>query len=234
MEFEAPLVKGRLIKRYKRFLADVELEGSGEVITAHCANSGSMMGLTGEGIAVWLSNSNNPKRKLAYSWELLQVDGAMVGINTSRPNGLVEEALKAGAIPELSGFENLRREVKYGTNSRIDILLEGLEGKRVYVEVKNVTLSREAGLAEFPDAVTARGAKHLDEMGKVVEEGDRAAMVYLIQRDDCDRLSLASDIDPKYAKCFEEARAKGVEVYALCCKITPERIEVTGQARVEI
>ncbi|MDD7910521.1 DNA/RNA nuclease SfsA [Pseudovibrio exalbescens] len=232
MKFEVPLVTGRLIKRYKRFLSDIQLDGTGEVVTAHCANSGSMMGLTREGIRVWLTPSDNPKRKLKFSWELLEIDGAMVGINTSRPNGLVEEAIKAGIIPALSGFDTLRREVKYGKNSRIDILLEGEGGKKTYVEVKNVTLSREKGLAEFPDAVTARGAKHLDELCEMVAEGHRSAMVFLIQRDDCRRVSIASDIDPKYAEVFERARAAGVELYALTCALSEDEIKVTGLAEV--
>ncbi len=164
MRFDVPLVTGQLIKRYKRFLADVTLDDGGAEVTAHCANSGSMMGLKEPGIKVWLTPNDDPKRKLKYSWEMLEIDGAMVGINTSRPNGLVEEAIEAGRIPELVGYEKLRREVKYGKNSRIDILLEGEGDTRTYVEVKNVTLAREDGVAEFPDAVTARGAKHLDEL----------------------------------------------------------------------
>ncbi|WP_417770679.1 DNA/RNA nuclease SfsA, partial [Stappia sp.] len=159
MRFSSPLVSGRLVKRYKRFLADVILDEGGEAVTAHCANPGSMLGLKDEGSRVWLSRSDNPARKLKFSWEIIEADGALVGINTAHPNGLVEEALRAGLVPELDGFAGLRREVKYGKNSRIDILLEqGEGGPPVYVEVKNVHLMREAGLAEFPDSVTARGA----------------------------------------------------------------------------
>ena len=164
MEFSAPLITGRLVKRYKRFLADVILDGDGAAVTAHCANPGSMLGLKEPGSRVWLSISDNPKRKLKYSWEIMEADGALVGINTAHPNGLVEEALRAGKIPQLDGFSSLRREVKYGKNSRIDILLEAEGGAKTYVEVKNVHLMRDAGLAEFPDSVTARGAKHLAEM----------------------------------------------------------------------
>ncbi|MES0870348.1 DNA/RNA nuclease SfsA [Pseudovibrio sp. SCP19] len=224
MRFDVPLVTGRLIKRYKRFLADVTLDDSGAEITAHCANSGSMMGLKEPGIKVWLTPNDDPKRKLKYSWEMLEIDGAMVGINTSRPNGLVEEAIEAGRIPELSGYDKLRREVKYGKNSRIDILLEGEGDKRTYVEVKNVTLAREDGVAEFPDAVTARGAKHLDELADMVREGHRAAMVFLIQRDDCDALVLARDIDKKYGEAFDAAVKAGVEVYAIGCRLTADEI----------
>ncbi|AEV38495.1 Sugar fermentation stimulation protein-like protein [Pseudovibrio sp. FO-BEG1] len=224
MRFDVPLVTGRLIKRYKRFLADVILDEDGAEITAHCANSGSMMGLKEPGIKVWLTPNDDPKRKLKYSWEMLEIDGAMVGINTSRPNGLVEEAIEAGRIPELTGYDKLRREVKYGKNSRIDILLEGEGDKRTYVEVKNVTLAREDGIAEFPDAVTARGAKHLDELADMVREGHRAAMVFLIQRDDCDALVLARDIDRKYGEAFDAAVKAGVEVYAIGCRLTADEI----------
>lgn len=223
MRFSSPLVSGRLVKRYKRFLADVILD-SGEEVTAHCANPGSMLGLREPGARVFLSLSDNPARKLKYSWEIVEADGALVGINTAHPNGLVEEALTARLIPELAGFSGLRREVKYGRNSRIDILLEGLDGRPVYVEVKNVHLMRQAGLAEFPDSVTARGAKHLVEMGDMVAEGARAAMVYLVQRPDCDRLSFAADIDPAYAAAFVAAKARGVEAYAIGCRVTPEEI----------
>uniref|UniRef100_UPI003BAC7012 DNA/RNA nuclease SfsA n=1 Tax=Stappia sp. TaxID=1870903 RepID=UPI003BAC7012 len=224
MRFPAPLVSARLVKRYKRFLADVVLDGSGEEVTAHCANPGAMTGLKEPGARVWLSRSDNPKRKLAFSWELVEADGVLVGINTAHPNTLVEEALRAGAIPELADFTSLRREVKYGRNSRIDILLEEADGRSVYVEVKNVHLMRRPGLAEFPDSVTARGTKHLDEMATMVGEGARAAMVYLVQRPDCERLSLAGDIDPAYARAFEAARAAGVEAYAVGCRITEDEI----------
>ncbi|MBA5777632.1 DNA/RNA nuclease SfsA [Stappia sp. F7233] len=224
MRFAAKLVSGRLVKRYKRFLADVVLDDTGEEITAHCANPGSMLGLNAPGSRVWLSQSDNPSRKLKYSWELVEADGALVGINTAHPNGLVEEALRAARLAELAGFDGLSREVKYGRNSRIDILLTDAGGRRTYVEVKNVHLMRQPGLAEFPDSVTSRGAKHLVELGDMVEEGARAAMVYLVQRPDCDILRLARDIDPAYGEAFDVARRRGVEVYAIGCRITPEEI----------
>ncbi|WP_417671781.1 DNA/RNA nuclease SfsA [Roseibium sp.] len=226
MKFSTPLISGRLVKRYKRFLADVILDEDGSEVTAHCANPGSMLGLKEPGSRVWLSRSDNPKRKLKYSWEVMEADGALVGINTAHPNGLVEEALMAGRIEALSGFASLRREVKCGKNSRIDILLEDESGARTYVEVKNVHLMREAGLAEFPDSVTARGAKHLAEMSDMVAEGHRAAMVFLVQRPDCARLSLAADIDPNYAAAFKFAREAGVEAYAIGCSVTTDGIQV--------
>jgi sugar fermentation stimulation protein A len=234
MRFPTALVSGRLVRRYKRFLADVILDADGETITAHCANPGSMLGLAPEGARVFLSKSDNPKRKLAYSWEIVEVDGVLVGINTAHPNGLVEEALAAGLVGELAGYSSLRREVRYGKNSRIDILLEESDGRPVYVEVKNVHLMREPGLAEFPDSVTARGAKHLVEMGDMVEQGARAAMVYLVQRPDCARMNLAADIDPAYAAAFAAARERGVEAYAIGCRITPEEIVVDRRVMLEM
>lgn len=234
MQFAGPLKTGRLVKRYKRFLADIVLDEDGSEITAHCANPGSMLGLKEPGSRVWVSVSDNPKRKLKYSFEIIEADGALVGINTAYPNKLVEDALQAGWIPELSGFETLRREVKYGKNSRIDILLEGGGHETTYVEVKNVHLMREQGLAEFPDSVTARGAKHLDELSDMVREGHRAVMVFLVQRPDCDRLNLAADIDPNYAKAFDAARQAGVETYAIGCDVTPEEIIVNRAVQIEI
>ncbi len=223
-----PLVPATLIKRYKRFLADVELD-SGETLTAHVANPGSMIGLADPGMRVWLSRSDNPKRKLAYSWELLEIGGALVGINTGHPNRLVTEAIEAGAIAELAGYADLRREVKYGKNSRIDILLEGGSDPRpCYVEVKNVHLSRQPPLAEFPDSVTARGTKHLVELGDMVEEGHRAVMLFLVQRTDCTHFSLAADIDSTYAETLETAQKRGVEVLCYGCNITLNEITVAA------
>lgn len=223
MKFAAPLIKGRLIRRYKRFLADIELE-DGNVITAHVANPGSMMGLKDEGMTVWLSESDNPKRKLPYSWELVEADGALVGINTAHPNGIVAAAIERGDVPSLSGYDHLTREVKYGENSRIDILLSGGDKPDCYVEIKNVTLKRDSRHAEFPDSVTARGAKHLKELSAMVAVGHRAVMFYLVQRADCGAFRLATDIDPAYAAAFAEARAAGVEILCYDCHITPAGI----------
>jgi len=223
-----PLQEGVLLKRYKRFLADVEMDG-GEIVTAHCANPGLMLGLADPGINVWLSKSDNPKRKLAWSLEIVEVDAgrgpSMVGINTSHPNAVVEEAIEAGKVTELAGYASLRREVRYGKNSRIDILLsDGEDGRLAYVEVKNVTLSREGGIAEFPDAVTERGAKHLMELADMVREGHRAVMVYLAQRSDAARFRLAHDIDPAYMDAWKTARDAGVESIALACQMGDNEI----------
>jgi sugar fermentation stimulation protein A len=225
MRFPSPLVEGRLLRRYKRFLADVALD-SGETVTVHCANPGSMIGLAEPGMRVLVSRATNPKRKLPWSWELVEADGALVGINTAHPNRIVEDALASGAIAELGGYDNLRREVRYGKNSRIDFLLSGHDIPDAYVEVKNVHLSRKKGLSEFPDSVTARGAKHLAELTAMVGSGHRGAMLYLIHRGDTDAFSLARDIDPKYAAAFDRARDAGVEMIAYRCRVTVEGAEI--------
>jgi sugar fermentation stimulation protein A len=225
MKFHAPLVRGTLVQRYKRFMADVVLD-TGETITAHCANSGAMAGLKAPGSTVWLSPAANPDRKLKYSWELIEADGHLVGINTMHPNHIVAEAIRAGAIAPLTGYASLRQEVKYGRNSRIDILLEDPDRPACYVEVKNVHLRRDGPLAEFPDAVTERGAKHLVELGDMVEAGHRAVMLYLVQRMDCDRFAIAGDVDPTYDAGLKVARERGVEVLCYACRLTTEEITV--------
>ena len=229
MRFNSPLVSGKLIKRYKRFLADVTLE-AGENITAACPNTGAMLGLTEPGSTVWLSRSESPTRKYPHTWELVEVPHlGLIGVNTANPNAIAAEAIAAGFLPELSGYPSLRREVKYGKNSRIDVLLEGQGLKPCYVEVKNAHLFRKPGLVEFPDCVTERGAKHLDEMAAMVKQGARAAMLYLVQAHFPDRLNLASDLDPHYFKAYRKARKAGVEAYALCCHVSTQEI-IAGRA----
>jgi sugar fermentation stimulation protein A len=230
MKFADPLLSGRLLRRYKRFLSDIELQ-DGEQVTAHCPNPGSMMGLAEPGMAVWLSPSRNPARKLAFTWELVDAGPSLVGINTGWANAVVAEAWQDGRIAELAGYRDLRREVRYGKNSRVDLLLEGPGREACYVEIKSVTLRRDgeeaaSPRAEFPDAVTARGAKHLGELAQVVEDGGRAVMFYLVQRGDCGRVAIASDIDPVYARAFAEARQRGVEVFCYDCSVGPEAIEL--------
>jgi len=229
MKFPTPLLTGTLIKRYKRFLADVRLD-SGEMVTAHCANPGSMMGLKEAGSRVWLSISDNPKRKLKYSWELLEVDMGcgrhLVGINTNLPNVIVADAIADSRITELAGYSSLRREVKYGKNSRIDILLQDENKPDCYVEIKNVHLMRNAGFAEFPDSITARGKKHLNELAAYAQQGYRCVMFYLIQRTDAESFSLARDIDEDYARTFDTAIKSGVEAYAYSCTISPRGIDI--------
>ncbi len=235
MKFEHKLIRGILIKRYKRFLADIQLD-SGEIVTAHCANSGSMMGLMDAGNIVWLSPATNPKAKLDYKWELVEVDGHLVGINTSRPNRLVQEAITDGTISELEGYQNLRREMKYGEGSRIDIFLSGstLGDQDCYVEVKSVTLSRQQGIAEFPDSVTTRGTRHLNELTRMVADGYRAMMVYLIQRSDCTEFRVAADIDPAYAAALDNALYNGVEAVCYSCNLNNNEIIVSQRIPIHL
>lgn len=225
-----PLIPGRLIKRYKRFLADVELDAGG-VVTAHCPNSGSMLGCNHPGSPVLLSRSPNTNRKLAYTWELVQIGGFWIGLNTMLPNRLAEEAIQDGTIAELQGYARLRREVPYGSErSRIDILLEG-ETSRCYVEVKNVTLV-ENSLALFPDAVTERGQKHLRELMEVVRQGDRAVLLFTVQRGDGHAVSPADRIDPAYGRLLREAALNGVELLAYRAEVRPEEIRLTKRLPV--
>lgn len=229
MQFPSPLMRGALLRRYKRFLADVRLD-DGRLITATCPNTGSMMGLTAPGSVVWLSESDSPTRKYPFTWEMVEHDlgkgPELVGINTNHPNKLVAEAVAANRIKPLAGYPESRREVKYGKNSRIDLLLHCADKGLCYVEVKNVHLSRRHGLAEFPDSVTERGTKHLAEMSDMVRQGHRAVMVYLIQRSEAKKLAFARDVDPVYCAAFEAAAAAGVEAIALRCRMSTEGIIV--------
>lgn len=224
MRFQTPLIPAVLLRRYKRFLADARL-GCGQEITAHVANPGSMLGLKDEGLKIWLEPNDDPKRKLKYAWRLVEHEsGAFTGVDTGVPNRMLRAALGAGEVPGLEGYDHVRPEVKYGENSRIDFLLTGADRPDTYVEVKSVTLSRHDGIAEFPDSVTARGAKHLAELAAMVRAGHRAVMLYLVQRTDCHEVTLAADLDPGYAAAFAAATAEGVEVMAFDCLISPEAI----------
>jgi sugar fermentation stimulation protein A len=227
MLFERPLTPARLISRYKRFLFDAELE-SGEIITGSCPNTGSMRGLTTPGSRIWLSEHDGPKRKYRHVFEMIAADGTIVGVNTGMPNRIAAEAIASGQVSDLGLYETVKREQKYGRNSRIDFLLTDPARGTTYVEVKNVHFMREPGLAEFPDTVTARGAKHLEELGDMAEAGHRAVMLFVIQRDDCRRFRICSDLDPFYAAAFVRALSRGVEAYALTCKISPREITPAG------
>lgn len=235
MRFPSPLVRGRLLQRYKRFLADVVLD-SGERITAACPNTGAMLGLTAPGSVVWLSRSEAATRKYPHTWEMVEADlgngRAMVGINPMHPNRLVAESIAAGSIKKLAGYELLRREVKYGAASRIDLLLEDARKGRCYVEVKNVHLMRRQGRAEFPDCVTTRGTRHLHELTEMVAQGHRAVMVYLIQRADADSFSISGDLDADYWQAFGRALDAGVEALAFRCRMSVEEIAVDKAVRV--
>ncbi|MCI5073913.1 DNA/RNA nuclease SfsA [Oricola sp.] len=223
MKFRTPLIPATLVRRYKRFLADVVLDDGGE-ITCAVPNTGSMMGLHDPGMRVWLSTSDNPKRKYAHTLEIVEADGTMVGVNTGLPNRITEEAIRAGMIADLADYAQMRREQKYGQRSRIDILLDDPARGRAYVEVKNVHLMRTPQLAEFPDTATARGARHLDELAAMVDAGHRAMMVYLVQRGDCDAFRLCRDLDPVYTAAFDRAAARGVEAVAIQCQISEKEI----------
>jgi len=232
MHFLDPLMEARLIRRYKRFLADVEWP-DGATDTVHCPNPGAMLGLDAPGSRVFVSRSANPKRKYPLTLEIVEADGTLVGVNTGLPNALAQEAITNGVIAELAGYDTLRREVRYGVNSRIDILLEHPDRPVCYVEVKNVHLSRRPGLVEFPDCVTARGAKHLVELGDQAEAGHRALMVFIIQRDDGASFDLARDIDPDYAAAFARARQRGVEALAYACTVSASEILVTMKVPID-
>jgi sugar fermentation stimulation protein A len=235
MRFGPALIPGTLARRYKRFLADVVLE-DGDMLTVHVANPGAMTGLDRSFSKVWISDSQNPMRKLRHTWELVEVDlgsgPELVGVNTVLPNVLVADILGTGLIPELRGYTSVQREVKYGTNSRVDFMLQGPDRPPCYLEVKNVHLMRKPRLAEFPDSVTARGAKHLDELASVAIRGDRAVQLYIIQIPSADRFTVARDIDPAYAKAFDRARRSGVEMLAWRCAVTLEGIEIAAPVPV--
>lgn len=223
MHFPTPLIPATLVKRYKRFLADVTL-ANGDTITVHCPNSGAMMGVAPPGAQCWISSAQNPKRKLRHTLEIIQADGAYVGINTQHPNALAAEAIANGIIEELQGHDTLKREQTYhhgDDKSRFDIALLTGPNITTYVEVKNVHLMRKPGLAEFPDSVTSRGAKHLSGLAHAAKAGLRAVQLYIIQRDDCETFALATDIDPAYAAALHTARAAGVEILAYACAIRP-------------
>ncbi|MGJ3264986.1 MAG: DNA/RNA nuclease SfsA [Salinarimonas sp.] len=236
MRFPAPLVEARLIRRYKRFLADVVLPDGTEA-TAHVANPGAMLGLAEPGARVWLSASTNPKRKLAWSWEIVEAapmrGGAarLVGVNTATPNRLVAEALAAGALAPFRDYARVRPEIAYGTRSRVDFLLEGDGLPPLYLEVKNCHLMRHDGLAEFPDCIAARSARHLDELAAMVRAGARAALVTIVQME-AERFAPAADIDPAYAAAFTRGLAAGVEAHAFVCRVTPEEIVVEREIEI--
>lgn len=227
MNFDPPLVQGTLLRRYKRFLADVVL-ASGDQITAHCPNTGSMLGVAEAGQRVWLAHRPSPTRKYAYGWELTELaDGTLVGVDTHRSNALVREAIESGVITELQGYDTIVPESRYGSeNSRIDFLLRAASLPDCYVEVKNVTAAVEAGIALFPDAVSERGTKHLRELMGVVAEGSRAVLAFCVQRDDVKEVRPADAIDPAYGRTLREALRAGVEAIAYRATIGPAAVHL--------
>jgi sugar fermentation stimulation protein A len=231
MQFFPPLIKGTLIQRYKRFLADVRL-ADGTTVIAHCTNTGSMTGCKAPGSAVYISRSPNQRRRLAYTWELIRVDGRWVGINTLHPNRLVAEGIETGAIRELQGYSSIRREVCTRQGTRLDICLQGAHGL-CFVEVKNVTLAIDS-TAAFPDAVSARGTKHLKELIRLKRKGHRSAVVFVIQREDCHGFRPADEIDPEYGRWLRRALKAGVEVLPYQASVTPEEIVLTTRLETKL
>ncbi|UWR22733.1 DNA/RNA nuclease SfsA [Sulfitobacter sp. S190] len=228
MRFQTPLVPARLIRRYKRFLADCTL-ADGTEVTAHCANPGSMMGLAEPGTKIWLEPNNDPRKKLRYGWRLVDHEnGHFTGVDTSLPNRVLKQALQERRIMALGGYDTVRPEVKYGSNSRIDFLLTADGLPDAFVEVKSVTLSRTPGQAEFPDSVTARGTKHMNGLAQVAREGHRAILLYLVQRTDCTHVTIADDIDPAYARAHAAATEAGVETICIATTLSPEEVVIGG------
>jgi sugar fermentation stimulation protein A len=222
MQFATPLVEARLIRRYKRFLADMEI--AGEAVTVHCPNPGSMLGLAVPGSRCWISRKTGTK--LPYCWELVETEtGALVGLNTGRANAIVAERLAAGRLADFPS-ETITREVRVGRESRLDFRLEDAGGRLCWIEVKSVTLSRRHALAEFPDSKTARGARHLAELAALAQRGDRAVLLFLVQRSDCQEVAVAGDLDPFYAAALAQVRSQGVEIRAFSCGISTSGIDV--------
>ncbi len=226
MEFDPPLIPAVLIRRYKRFLADVILP-DGREVTVHCANPGRMIGVAQTGAKIWLQPSTNPKRKLQWSWMLTEVEGGgLSGIDTGLPNRIVGDALRAGQIAEVAAYTGIRAEVPYADRSRVDFLLSEPGLPDLYLEVKNVHLRRDSTLAEFPDCVTARGTRHLGDLMQMVDRGHRAVMLYVVQRTDCDAVGFAADLDPAYAAKAAEAAAAGVQMIARATQISTAGISL--------
>jgi len=230
MKFSKPLIHGTLIKRYMRFLADVKLD-SGETVTAHCTNSGSMKSCIENGAEVYLSPVDDPNRKTKFTWEMIKINGDWVGINTSNPNKLAFEEVKAGRIEKLKGYTEVQAEVKFD-DSRFDLMAKN-SNETCFIEVKNVTYKEEI-YALFPDAITSRGKKHLETLVKVKEQGMRAVMLYIIQRTDVEIFSTAKQIDPEYSKSLKIAYEKGVEIIPVQVKVTPEKIEIVKELPFEL
>ncbi len=230
MNFNKPLIHGTLIKRYKRFLADVKLD-SGEIITAHCTNSGTMRSCLEDNAEVYLTPVDDPKRKTKFTWEMIKINGDWVGINTGNPNKLAFDAVKNGEIEKLKGYTEVKREVKF-EDSRFDVMAQN-EHEACFIEVKNVTL-KEGNYARFPDAVTTRGKKHLETLIRVKEQGMRAVMLYIIQRMDVDTFAPAKEIDPEYAKTLKKAHEKGVEIIPVLAEVTPGKIELVKEIPFEL
>ena len=231
MIFNKKLISGEFVKRYKRFFVDVKINN--KIITAHCPNTGSMMGLLSANNKVWLSKSENPERKLKYTLQIIENKKSMVGVNTHLTNKIVLEALEENSIKELKNLDNIKSEVKFGKNTRFDFLLSK-NNKKIFVEVKNVTLSRKKGVAEFPDAVTARGLKHINELINASKGGFETYILFLIQRNDCNQFKIAQDIDPDYYKLLTEAAKKKLNIICYDCKFSPKGIKLNKNIKFKL
>ena len=231
MNFKNTLIPGEFIKRYKRFFADVKINN--KIVTTHCPNTGSMIGLLKEGNKVWVSKVDNPNRKLKYTLQVIEDKNVKIGINTHLTNKIVLEALKKKIINSFKKTTNIQAEIKFGKKTRFDFLIT-CGDKKSFLEVKNVTLSRKKGIAEFPDAVTSRGLKHLNELIKANEKGFQIYMLYLIQRDDCKEFRIAKDIDPQYNELLIKAARKNLKILCYDCKISPKGIELNRKIKTKI
>ncbi len=231
MIFNKKLISGEFVKRYKRFFVDVKINN--KIITAHCPNTGSMMGLLSANNKVWLSKSENPERKLKYTLQIIENKKSMVGVNTHLTNKIVLEALEENSIKELKNLDNIKSEVKFGKNTRFDFLISK-NNKKIFVEVKNVTLSRKKGVAEFPDAVTARGLKHINELINAGKRGFKTYLLFLIQRNDCNQFKIAQDIDPDYYKLLTEAAKKKLNIICYDCKFSPKGIKLNKNIKFKL
>ena len=229
MKFTDNLLAGTLIRRYKRFFVDVKVNN--QIITAHCPNSGSMFGLLDKNNKIWISKSNNPKRKLKYTLELIKVKGSLVGVNTIFANKIVQEGLKNKSINEFNDFENIKPEAVYDKETRFDFLLEK-NNRKIYLEIKNVTLSIEEGIAEFPDAITSRGTKHLFKLLEAKKSGYQSYILYLIQRENCNNFKIADKIDIDYKKAFLEVKKEGVKILCYNCKLSPREIKINKSVKI--
>jgi len=231
MNFEKKLISGEFVKRYKRFFVDIKIKN--QIITAHCPNTGSMLGLLNSGNKVWVSKSNNPKRKLKYTLEIIEINETKVGINTHSTNKIVYHALANNLIKEFKGIKKIKPETKFGTNTRFDFLISNNKDN-IFIEVKNVTLSRNKGIAEFPDAVTTRGLKHINELNKAKRKGFKIFIFFLIQRDDCNSFSIAKDIDPNYAKALSKAVKNKLNILCYDCKFSSKGIKLNNKIKLNI
>ena len=231
MKFNETLLSGEFIKRYKRFFLDVKI--GNKIVTAHCPNTGSMMGLLSKGNEVWLTKTDNPKRKLKYTLQIIKSRNTKVGINTHLTNKIVFDALKKGSIKNFTNIDSIKQEVKFGENTRFDFLLTE-KTKKTFIEVKNVTLSREKNIAEFPDAVTSRGPKHVKELLKAKQKGFEIYLLFVIQRNDCSKFQLAKDIDPEYCEFLIKAVKKNLKILSYDCKFSPKGIKLNREIKFKI